>query len=219
MATETCSKCGQTYENDDLKFVCPHCGHARWGEIIGMLVIGIVLLWVFFKVAPGISSNTWRMVTRGATLIFGGSAVIGGVVGVFQALAALGSGAGQTRSGGSPQQAIPRIAPPSGGQDAPGDRTKAQNASMEITSATIRNASNEELAQMISALDKRSDIEYSSDKAAYSNTCSLIREIGRKLDREGGEELMKQVLVRAGAYGCNTRFVEREWNGIGTWLG
>jgi hypothetical protein len=90
---------------------------------------------------------------------------------------------------------------------------------MDINSASIRNASTEELARMLSALDKRSDREYSSDKASYSNTCSLIKEIGRKLNRDGSEELMKQVLVRAGSLGCNTRFVEREWNGIGTWLG
>jgi len=95
----------------------------------------------------------------------------------------------------------------------------SQENEMDINSSFIRSASNDELARMLSVLDKRSDREYSSDKTAYSNTCGLIKEIGRKLNRDGGEELMKQVLVRAGSFGCNTRFVEREWNGIGTWLG
>ena len=90
---------------------------------------------------------------------------------------------------------------------------------IEISSAVIRGADKAELAKMITLLDKRSDREYNSDKTAYSDTCDLIKEIGRKLNRDGGEDLMKEVLTRAGTLGCNTRFVEREWNGIGTWLG
>jgi hypothetical protein len=47
----------------------------------------------------------------------------------------------------------------------------------------------------------------------------LIKEIGRKLDSDGSEDLMKEVLIHAGSLGCNTRFVEREWDGIDTWWG
>jgi hypothetical protein len=52
-----------------------------------------------------------------------------------------------------------------------------------------------------------------------SSDTSEIRRVGRALDEKGGEDLMKEVLSRAGEMGCNIRFVEREWNGIGTWWG
>lgn len=77
----------------------------------------------------------------------------------------------------------------------------------------------EELARILYTLDKQSDWQYDSEKEAYGKTCDLIKEVGKELDRKGGEELMKQVLVRAGSLGCNTRFIEREWSGIGTWWG
>ncbi len=88
-----------------------------------------------------------------------------------------------------------------------------------ICSKSIRGANDGELASMLCKLDKRSSQEYNSDKTAYLATCELIKEIGRKLDDQGGEELMKKVLVRAGAIGCNTRFIEGEWDRIGTWMG
>jgi tetratricopeptide (TPR) repeat protein len=88
-----------------------------------------------------------------------------------------------------------------------------------ISNESIRNASEGELASMLCKLDRRSSQEYNSDKSAYSTTCELIKEIGRKLDSDGGEELMRNVLVRAGRMGCNTRFVEGEWDRIGTWMG
>jgi TusA-related sulfurtransferase len=75
------------------------------------------------------------------------------------------------------------------------------------------------LARMLYTLDMQSDRQYDSDKEAYGRTCDLIKEVGRQLDQKGGEELMKQVLVRAGSLGCNTRFIEREWSGIGSWWG
>jgi len=75
------------------------------------------------------------------------------------------------------------------------------------------------MARILYTLDKRSDGEYSSDKEAYYQTCKLIKEVGKTLDRKGGEDLMKEVLTRAGSLGSNTRFIEREWDGIGTWLG
>jgi HEAT repeat protein len=77
----------------------------------------------------------------------------------------------------------------------------------------------EELAKMLIVLDKRSNREYESDKDAYEITLELIKYIGEKLNRKGGEELMRQVLIQAGSFGCGTRFIEREWDGIGTWRG
>ena len=90
---------------------------------------------------------------------------------------------------------------------------------MDITSESIAKASNDELAQMLKELDSRSDWEYEHDKTAYGTTLSYIKQIGTKLDSLGGEETMRNVLQEAGALGCNTRFIEREWNGIGSWWG
>jgi hypothetical protein len=107
-----------------------------------------------------------------------------------------------------------RIITPKGTGAAPGQEMEA-----DIRIESIRNARESELAGMLCSLDRRSGQEYISDKAAFSATCELIKEIGRKLDSQGGEELMKKVLVRAGALGCNTRFIEGEWDRIGTWMG
>ena len=88
-----------------------------------------------------------------------------------------------------------------------------------VISNTCRKENYEEMARILHTLDKRSDVEYSSDKDAYKKTCDLIKEVGKTLNRKGGEDLMKQVLTQAGSLGSNTRFIEGEWNGIGTWLG
>lgn len=78
----------------------------------------------------------------------------------------------------------------------------------------------EELAKMLAVLYKRSNQEYESDdKVAYEITLGLIKYIGEKLNLKEGEELMRQVLTQAGSFGCNARFIEREWSGIGTWRG
>ena len=202
---ETCSKCGRTYENDSLNFVCPYCGHVRWGEILMFLIIGLVCLWVFFSVAPGISSNTWRVIVRWVTGIFGFTLPIAVIVGIFQALGA-----------GKPPLEKPAAAPD------PIQETPIKKPA-EITWSSIfdagRNGDYEELARMLVTLDKRSDREYASDQDAYKKTCGLIKDLGKELDRRGGEDLMKQVLTRAGSFGCNMRFIEGEWDGIGTWLG
>ena len=90
---------------------------------------------------------------------------------------------------------------------------------MEIDQQSISKAGHDELAQMITELDSRSNVEYENDKEAYQKTLKLIHQIGEKLDSEGGEGLMRQVLAQAGSLGCNTRFIEREWSGIGSWWG
>jgi hypothetical protein len=48
----------------------------------------------------------------------------------------------------------------------------------------------------IKALDKRSDFEYNSNKVATSTTCSLIRESGRKPNRDGGEAFLMRLFWR-----------------------
>lgn len=77
----------------------------------------------------------------------------------------------------------------------------------------------EELAKLLAKLDKQSSKEYETDKNAYETTLKLIKYLGEKLNDEGGEELMRQVLALSGSFGCNTRFVDREWTGIGSWFG
>ena len=90
---------------------------------------------------------------------------------------------------------------------------------MEITIQTIGAANHDDLARMLVELDRRSDAEYETDKEAYQRTIKYIHDIGKKLDSEGGMDLMTSVLTTAGSIGCNTRFIEREWNGIGSWWG
>jgi hypothetical protein len=90
---------------------------------------------------------------------------------------------------------------------------------MEITYQSIDETNHDELAQILAELDRRSNSEYETDKVAYAKTMEFIKKIGNKLDSEGGEDLMRQVLTMAGSLGCNTRFIEREWNGIGSWWG
>lgn len=90
---------------------------------------------------------------------------------------------------------------------------------MDINNESIANASNEELAQMLAELDRNSDWQFENDKEAYNTTLQYIKAIGEKLNSEGEEDLMRKVLQSAGSLGCNTRFIEREWNGIGSWWG
>jgi hypothetical protein len=90
---------------------------------------------------------------------------------------------------------------------------------MEINSDLIKETSDEDLIDFMLELDKRSDQEYQNDKSAYEKTRELIKEIGRELHCRGGEKLMRNILLIAGSEGCNTDFIEREWSGIGSWLG
>jgi len=77
----------------------------------------------------------------------------------------------------------------------------------------------EEIAKLLVDLDRKSNKEYNVNPEAYKITLKSIKHIGSKLDQEGGMQLMIRVLTQAGQYGCNTRFIEREWNGIGSWRG
>lgn len=90
---------------------------------------------------------------------------------------------------------------------------------MDITPESIASASENDLAQMLAELDRNSDWQYENDKEAYNATLKHIKAIGEKLNSDGGEDLMRKVLQSAGSLGCNTRFIEREWNGIGSWWG
>ena len=90
---------------------------------------------------------------------------------------------------------------------------------MEINSETIKQTSDEDLIDMLLELDRRSDQEYENNKIAYQKTRDLLKEIGEELYRRGGEKLMRNILLIAGSEGCNMDFVEREWNGIGSWQG
>ena len=90
---------------------------------------------------------------------------------------------------------------------------------MEINSEVIRKTSDEDMIDIMLELDKRSDQEYQNDKSAYEQTRVLVKEIGRELHRRGGEKLMRNILMIAGSEGLNEEFFDREWSGIGSWLG
>ncbi|KAF0225790.1 MAG: HEAT repeat-containing PBS lyase [Erysipelotrichaceae bacterium] len=77
----------------------------------------------------------------------------------------------------------------------------------------------EEIAKLLVDVDRKSNKEYNVNPEAYKTTLKSIKHIGTKLNHVGGMQLMIKVLTQAGQYGCNTRFVEREWDGIGSWRG
>ena len=90
---------------------------------------------------------------------------------------------------------------------------------MEINSEVIKKTSDEDLVDIMLELNKRSDQEYQNDKSAYEQTRVLVKEIGRELHRRGGEKLLRNILMIAGSEGLNEEFFDREWSGIGSWLG
>jgi hypothetical protein len=90
---------------------------------------------------------------------------------------------------------------------------------MEITKELIQKTSDEDMIDYLLDLDKRSDLEYQNNKIAYQRTLELIKDIGLELYSRGGEKLMRNILLIAGSEGCNINFIEREWNGIGSWQG
>lgn len=232
---KTCPKCKRTYKND--KFYCPYCGKIQWGGILIPTLLcvipGLVCFWVLFFVAPGITSNFWRASVKwtsgilGTGLLFIGLSIFLGILNdikqktkkletvpispasdpVAQALAngtispetaAFIRGNLNARAGGSASPSSPIQQPVS------------ENTGQNIENFSLLNSlANEDyttVAKYLVAIEKRSDT-------------SEIRRVGRALDEKGGEDLMKEVLSRAGELGCNMRFVEREWNGIGTWWG
>lgn len=216
---ETCTRCKKTYENDGFVFVCPHCRQPRWGEIITFLVVAVLCIWVFLKVSPNMNPGFWRGVVRWVTAIFGFSSSIAVVVAFFQLL--FGTKVHETPGTNVPL--TPPYQPAVSQAPQPAAHQEPAAPSIEIDQFTIIDAFREKdydrLTRMLYKLDRRTDREYVEDRAAFDHTCGLIQQIGEGLHRHGGEDLMKQVLTRAGSMGANTRFVERLWNGIGSWMG
>jgi uncharacterized protein YjbI with pentapeptide repeats len=118
---ETCPECGQPKGLDN--FVCPNCGHIYWGNIIKSFILGIVLVWVFFRVAPGISSDVWRGIVRWSTGIYGFGSILVGVVGLIQA-------------NGARKRSLPK----------PADKPQVHNEQFE-TRKEISGANNEHVAK------------------------------------------------------------------------
>ena len=238
-APNICKRCGGTIDTTEKSpFTCPHCGHTQWGPLISNVIISLVLFGIAFLWGPHISASFWRAIIMWGGGILGGLLLIGSSGWIFQGLRTplkplsdvtltvappstleIASEQGTTQSTettvsveSKPDEVVPLPV-----QEEPAK--KPVEIDWLVISNTCRKENYEEMARILYTLDKRSDGEYSSDKDAYKKTCDLIKEVGKTLNRKGGEDLMKQVLSRAGSLGSNTRFIEGEWNGIGTWLG
>lgn len=224
--TEICTRCGGTIDTTTrTTFTCPYCGHTQWGMIVGILVTSLLFLGGAFLWGPNIIGSFWRAIVMWGGGIFGGILflfVIGNVIkGVRTPLRPLSEVTFTQTMSSAPQAVVAQAAAQK--VDAPPSVEIKVDKPVEIDwmviSSACRKENCEEAARILYTLDKRSDQEYSSDKDAYYETCKLIKEVGKQLNRKGGEGLMKQVLTQEGSLGGNTHFIEKEWNGIGTWAG
>jgi hypothetical protein len=232
---KTCPKCKQTYKND--MFYCPYCGKIQWGGVLIPTLIcvipGLVCFWLLFFVAPGITSNFWQAVVKWLSGLLGAGLLLLGLI-IFlsllngrkqkskkpevEAVRTASDPVTQALANGtlSPETAAfirGNLNARAGGSTSPSSPIQqpvSENAADKIETFSLlnsmANANYEAVAKYLVTLEKQSDT-------------SEIRLVGWVLDEKGGEDLMKEVLTRAGEMGCNIRFVEREWNGIGTWWG
>lgn len=245
MKKKICQKCGNGYEEVEGQMVCPHCGFIRWGEFLSTLLVLLIMtgvfIWLFFFVSPDIVSRFWRIVVKVGTAFWG---IIFVFADIFFPIAIYdqhkSSKTALSHSNGTasslPETIINEMKPMTPVDDVilqlvhpeavvditQGSKYNSQSLQKIDDYAIIlanRSGDYEQMAQILCKLDQQSDDEYSANNAVSNRTISLIKYVGDILNRNGGEELMKDVLMRAGRMGCNTRFIEREWDGIGTWVG
>jgi hypothetical protein len=225
---KTCKKCNRTYKND--MFYCPYCGKVQWGGVLIPTLIcvipGLVCFWLLFFVAPGITSNFWQAVVKWLSGLLGAGLLLLGLI-IFLSLL----------NGRKQKSKKPGVEPVSTASD-PVAQALADGTLSPETAAFIRGNLNaraggpnlppspaqQPMSENFSLMNSLANEDYEA-VAKYlvtvekSSDTSEIRRVGRALDEKGGEDLMKEVLSHAGELGCNIRFVEREWNGIGTWWG
>jgi hypothetical protein len=239
-----CPRCNELIDSNDIN--CPHCGKANLGCFIPMLLMFLipvlVFLWLIFFIAPGIDSVFWRGVIKWGSWIGAGLLFLIAILGfapnkkekeeqkpitLAETIAPLDQAvADGTMSADTASFLRGLVIDKAANSTAPSSPLTPSNATASagrIDSMTIvkliANQDYEAVARALVSLDKQSDIDYATDQENYKLTCWQIKGIGRALNEQGGEDLMRQVLNRAGELGCNTRFVEHEWNGIGTWWG
>lgn len=247
--TKKCSNCRKSYVPEEGKMVCPHCGKPRWGEVVPMYLMSLVMtgvfVWLFFFVAPNVESTFWRIILKVGSAFLGICFVIGDIAlpfgireeqrnakstkshsaGVSDAVLTRLSDAvvNGTMTMDEAEDVIQQLVHTAPAGEAPHVPENRSPLVEEIDESAIisanRSGNDEQMAKLLFLLDRQSDREYSADQAVSSRTNSLIKYIGDILNRNGGEDRMRAVLMRAGQMGCNTRFIEREWNGIGTWWG
>jgi hypothetical protein len=82
--TTSCPKCGRPH--DASRATCPYCGHTQWGSILPGLIFGLVCIWLFISVAPGITGALLRGIVKWGSGILGGLALIGSLMMISQAL-------------------------------------------------------------------------------------------------------------------------------------
>ena len=83
---ETCPQCKQKYKSDNLKYVCPHCGHIGWGQIITFFVIGVICVFLFYFIVPSVPTTTIRITLSSLTALIGALSPIIGFIATIRAI-------------------------------------------------------------------------------------------------------------------------------------
>jgi len=83
---EICPQCKQKYKSDNLKYVCPHCGHVGWGQITTFFVIGVICVFLFYFIVPSIPTTQVRITLSSLTALIG---VLSPIVGFIATLRAI----------------------------------------------------------------------------------------------------------------------------------
>jgi hypothetical protein len=83
---ETCPQCKQKYKSDNLKYVCPNCGHIGWSQIITYFVIGVICVFLFYFMVPSIPTITLRVTLSSLTALIGALSPIIGFIATIRAI-------------------------------------------------------------------------------------------------------------------------------------
>jgi hypothetical protein len=83
---ETCPQCKQKYKSDNLKYVCPNCGHIGWGQIITYFMIGVICVFLFYFIVPSIPTSPIRITLSSLTALIGALSPIIGFIATIRAI-------------------------------------------------------------------------------------------------------------------------------------
>jgi len=83
---ETCPSCKKKYKSDNLKYVCPNCGHIGWGQIITYFVIGVICVFLFYFIVPSIPTITLRVTLSSLTALIGALSPIIGLIATIRVI-------------------------------------------------------------------------------------------------------------------------------------
>ena len=76
-----------------------------------------------------------------------------------------------------------------------------------------------EIAQLDRQLNELDAQGKSTGDPEWTRCDDRLTEIGEQLDADGGEDKMREALTLAYEKGLTGSYVDRHWNGIGSWMG